>query len=399
MDVSKTEAWKEAQWDYSELQANMRMPALVGRMTYQEIDSGLRQILRKCPQYYPAKIEMGLRMLVHKGGPEAERIFEEGFRLLLDLAGAKTREQDIDVVLDGLEETWRFDLSRRLMEILAEQGPLKANRHDCLGYAAARLGDYEAAERHINAALQLKPRDKNFWSNKGLLLLMNGKLKDAGLALSKARKLAPEDPIILGNIKAHEYLAEHGGNYFDYLVRPFNREEMDELADHEEWEKFDELRSEFNFCRMEAFAQSMFMMGGKFRSRLASLMRTLDSFFDFVAQVDSGGNFMHEEIGLVSTNFKAIMHKFIFKFGDVDRETMDNVFEGLKAYYGFLAEKQVVAAADFKVLEKAIRRHEGDLIAKMERYNKIRHDPAVSEKKKDKIRSELFEGDHEWPHI
>jgi hypothetical protein len=78
---------------------------------------------------------------------------------------------------------------------------------------------------------------------------------------------------------------------------------------------------------------------------------------------------------------------------------MNDVFEGLKAYYGFLAEKNVVAGADFRQLEKAIGRHAQALIAKMERYNAIRHDPAVSEKRKEKIREELFEADHAWPHL
>jgi len=30
-----------------------------------------------------------------------------------------------------------------------------------------------------------------------------------------------------------------------------------------------------------------------------------------------------------------IMHKFIYKFGDVDREIMENLFESLQAYYDF----------------------------------------------------------------
>jgi len=318
---------------------------------------------------------------------------------MLELAGAKNREREIDGVVENLEDMWRFDVSRRLMEVLSEHGRLKADWHDSLAYSAARLGDFEAAAKHIEAALQLQPRDKNFWSNKGLFLLMQGQLTEAGMALSKARKLAPKDPIILGNLEAHEYLTEHGGNYFDYLVRPLDREKMDELANEEEWEDVDALRTEFNGCRMEAFAQSMFMKGGQSRSCLASLIRTLDSFFDFVERVDAGGMFVHEDIDLVRDNFKAIMHKFIYKFGDVDRETIDDVFEGLKAYYGFLAEKNVVPAADFRQLEKAIGRHGQALIAKMERYNAIRHDPAVSEKRKEKIREELFEGDHAWPHL
>ena len=67
--------------------------------------------------------------------------------------------------------------------------------------------------------------------------------------------------------------------------------------------------------------------GGNALSRLASLLSTLHSFFDFVSHIDSSGVFVNEDIGLVHSNFKAIMHKFIYKFGDVDREMMEEVFE------------------------------------------------------------------------
>lgn len=104
-------------------------------------------------------------------------------------------------------------------------------------------------------------------------------------------------------------------------------------------------------------------------------------------------------MALVHRNFKPIMHKFIFKFGDVDRETLENVFEALTAYYGFLASRRIVDAAEFKNFVRAILSVKGELIGKMEQYNAIRHDETMREEQKEVLREELFEGDHAWPHI
>jgi len=71
----------------------------------------------------------------------------------------------------------------------------------------------------------------------------------------------------------------------------------------------------------------------------------------------------------MSDNLKQIAHKFIFKFGDVDRETMDDVFDGLEAYYGFLARRKIVVARDFNLFREKIHSMRDEVIGKMERYN------------------------------
>jgi hypothetical protein len=228
---------------------------------------------------------------------------------------------------------------------------------------------------------------------------MGGELAQAEIVLGRARKLAPKDPVVTSNITVLKYLKRHGGDYFDYLLRPLDRKQIDRYADQERWDRVDAICVNFNDCRMEAFAQSHFLKGGKTRSHLPNMLATLKTFFRFVAQIDSSGTFVHEDINRVRDNFKQIAHKFIFKFGDVDRETMDDVFNGLEAYYGFLASRKIVAAGDFNLFRNKIHAMRDELIGKMERYNAIRHDDSMDEDQKEEIREELFEGDHAWPHF
>jgi hypothetical protein len=58
-----------------------------------------------------------------------------------------------------------------------------------------------------------------------------------------------------------------------------------------------------------------------------------------------------------------------------------------------------VDEAEFAGFQETVLKMKDELLDKMKRYNAVRHDPTVSEKKKEKLREELFEGDHVWPHI
>jgi tetratricopeptide (TPR) repeat protein len=399
MNIERTQAWKAAEWDYGAIQADLQMAIFGPRPTPEQVAARLRRIVRRCPRFYPAVIELALRQLAAKGDVRSERMLEKGFRLMIELASPKNFDVIIDGLVENLENLWRFDLSKRLLELLADHGRLNATLHDSLSYAAARLGDLAAAQRHIEDALRLEPQNKSFWSNKGLYHLMGGELKEAGIALRKASELGPKDPVLMGNLEICKYLEKHGGDYFAYLLRPLDQKRIDQCADQERWDRVDATCADFNDCRMEAFAQSMFLKAGNARSHLPNLLATLKTFFRFVAQVDAGGTFMHEDMSMVHENFKPIMHKFIFKFADVDREMMDEIFEGLEAYYGFLASRKLVAETDFKRFCEMVRAMKGDLIGKMDRYNAIRHDETMDEDRKEELREELFEGDQAWPHL
>jgi hypothetical protein len=309
MNVKNTPEWKAAEWDYCGIQADLRMPAFRSAPSEIEIVCRLRGIARRCPQFYPAVMELGLRLLSINGDQRSVRRVAKAFRL------------------------------------------------------------------------------------------MGGELKEAGIALRQALQVEPKDPVAAGNLEIYEYLGKHGGNYFDYLRRPLDRNRIDRLADQEKWDRADSLRADYNNCRTEAFAQSILLESPEMLPRLPRLLATLRVFFHFVDQLDSSGVFLNEDISLVHTNFKPIMHKFIFKFGDVDRETTEDVFEALMAYYGFLASRRIVNAAEFKDLRKTISGMKVELIGKMERYNAIRHDQTIEDERKEAIREELFEGDHAWPHI
>ena len=177
-----------------------------------------------------------------------------------------------------------------------------------------------------------------------------------------------------------------------------DQEKIDRLEDEEDWEEIEKIYASHNNCRFEAMAQAFLQGDSRNLSRLADLLSTLKVFFGFVRKVDQD-NHLNEDIDFIHEYFKPIMHKFIFKFSDIDHEMIEEIYGALIEYYGFLASRDLVSTKDFKRFQRKILGMKKELIGKMERYNEIRHNDEVDAKEKEAIREKLFEGDHDWPFL
>lgn len=398
MNVRRTKAWKAAEWQYADIYARSVVPLFGAQLSPDETIERLERIVEDCPEFYPALLELGLRRLA-TGSSRAEGQIEKGFYLMLELAEPEHLNEELDNLISNLEKLWRFDLSRRYLELLVERYPDNAQFQDDLAHALLRLGDVDAAVLYASRAVELEPDNPHFKSNLGWKHLAAGNLEEAGESLAQALRLSPDDDIVKGNLEIHDYLSKHGGNYFDYLIRPADKEEIDRLGDEEEWEEVDRLCALYNDCRIEALAQTLLQEDEQKRARLPDLLSTLRQFFRFVHKLDAGGYVLNEDIGFIHEHFKPIMHKFIFKFSDIDRELIEEIYKSLFEYYGFLAGQGLVSAREFKRFQKKILGMKGELIDKMERYNAIRHDETMDERQKEDMREEIFEGEHAWPFL
>src|SRR6266542_5693290 len=106
MKVTKSRKWKEAEWDYSAIQANRVIPESWGAFTQEDSVKGLKGIMRRCPQYYPAVLEVGFYQTAMKGDKPSERMVEKGFQLLVELAPPEHMDKEIEAVIDNLEKIW-----------------------------------------------------------------------------------------------------------------------------------------------------------------------------------------------------------------------------------------------------------------------------------------------------
>ena len=115
------------------------------------------------------------------------------------------------------------------------------------------------------------------------------------------------------------------------------------------WRALDQLCATYNFDRLQALGRNL-AAGEESRGRCADVIKTLESFFDFVDRVSNMAGLLYEDIGHVQRHFNAIMHKFIFKFADVDRKMIEDVCESLLEYYGFLARQELVSPAEIQTV-------------------------------------------------
>ncbi len=398
MKIQNTDAWKAAEWRYSSIHAALAVPFPGLERSSDEIVGEFQEIVDECPEFYPAVLELGLRRMAGGADRSAAEQIETGLRLMLEVGDPLHIEEEAAALYDNLEDLWRFDLCKYCLEILVKRFPDNALFWDYLGNATAHLGEVETALRHSAKATALEPDNAHFRCNHGLFHLMAGNASDAEIHLSTAIRLDPDNAVAKDNLEVQKYLAQHGGTFSDYLVRPVDREEIERLSEDDDLETLDRLCASYSFDRLQALGRNL-AAGENSRGRCSDIIRTLKTYFDFVDRVSNTAGYLYEDIGHLQRHFNAIMHKFIFKFADVDRQMIEDVCESLLEYYGFLAREGLVSPSELKRFRGMVRRNRKGLIEKMERYNEIRHDDELGEEEKDAIREELFEGDHVWPHL
>jgi hypothetical protein len=104
MAITSSNAWKAAEFEYGLLQADLQMSPFLGRLSPEDIMGRLRIIVRRCPHYYPAVLELGVRLLAQKRHRGAEAMLERGFGIMIELADPEKAAPVIDGVVENLEK-------------------------------------------------------------------------------------------------------------------------------------------------------------------------------------------------------------------------------------------------------------------------------------------------------
>ena len=399
MDIRKSKSWKNAEWQYADLIAGSRIRLFGPPLTAQQVITRLRRILKTCPEFYPAELELACRLLLKGRNKRAERQVLKGLETILGVEERTNVEELIERLIDNLKRLRQFDLCRRLLKRVMERDPGNAAFHDSLAHAEALMGKVEKALRHASRAVELEPANPFYKSNLGWILMVAGKVKEAGSILREALRLDPQNEVTRGNIEFHKHLLAHGGTYLDFLLRPADSAELERLADAEEWEKVDALCASYNKGKLEAMELCQLQEAGIDPALLADRLATLNTFFSFLQGLVLDSYLLYENISFVEDHFQSVMHKFIFKFGDVDRGLIEDIYESLFEYYGFLADRGLVSKRDLAAFRRTSLSLKRGISDRMERYNKVRHNDGMGEEEKDAVRAKLFGEAVFFPHL
>jgi tetratricopeptide (TPR) repeat protein len=360
----------------------------------------MEDILRTCPDFYPALFQLGVFRAAAGRTEEARRLLLEGADRMAEREPTLTEEIDLaGGVTDPLQEVVCHDLAREVLERLTEHYPSDASLHDDLGGVLVVLGEVDEAVRRFETAIALEPEDARLLCNLGWALLAAGRLDDAVAHLERSRKMSPDDPVTRGNLEVARFLKRKGGRFEDFYLRPIDRKHLARLeeraADDGDYEELDRYVSQFNYDRLEGWKWRLCRR--REPPGYQELYKSLRAFFGFIGQISQDSYTLYEDLSLLSGRFQRVMHKFIFKMADADEEILEEIYAALLSYYGYLAEGELVDGDDLAELRAEILELKPSLLEKAERYAEVRHDPSVPEVEKDRIREELFEGDHAWP--
>ena len=400
--IEDTAAWAAAEFDYIDMVSTNRMPLLRGPIAGEEKTEWLEGIVEECPEYYPALFDLASENIKNGNDEAGKSYIEMGLQSLRahfprdDLIGTYHK------TCEFLEYYLRYELALEYYNQLLElkRAKDKPSVYDSIALCYACLNDIDKAIEYQRRAVESNENCK-YYSNLGWLEMIRGNVEEAEKMLKKAVELDKKDDIAKTNYEISKTLLKSKKlhNWNDYLLREVDYGQLIKLRADEEWEVYETLVKDYNQSRIDAFKRYLLQNQKYSASERYDVLFSLWYILDFVSGIYDDGYFLYDNIEVITDNLERIMHKFIFKTGDIDDEIFDGVWVAVSEFYKFLSKHKLVEKAEYKELEKEMKNLKPELMEKMLRYNEVRHNDDYTEDEIENVREELFEGDHAWPTL
>jgi len=398
--IEETDAWMTAEFDYINLEATNRMPLLRGPIVGEEKIEWLEGIVEDCPEYYPALLDLGSESIKNGNDEAGKGYIDRGMQSLREHFSSSDLIDAYHKICEFLEYYLRFELALEYYNQLLGIEKDKGLVYDSISLCYASRNEIDKAIAYQQRAIESDPNCK-FYSNLGWLEMIRGNVEEAEKMLKKAVKLDKSDDLAKYNYEICKTLlkSKKMRNWDDYLLREVDYEKLDELEEKDDWEEYEKLVVDYNQTRMDAFRSHLIQNSKYSAGERYDILFSLWYSLNLVFEAYDDGYFLYDDIDVITDNFERIMHKFIFKTGDIDDEIFDGVYAALLEFYKFLRKHRLVEQEAFKELKEEMQRLKPELREKMLRYNEVRHNDDYTEEEKEEIREELFEGDHAWPTL
>jgi len=398
-NIENTQAWKRADWDYSALIAQDMMPLLSTPLVGQERIDYLKEILKSCAEYYPALIELGYRYIKEGKDNSGKEYIDKGLKSLKTHFYIKDLIDAYYDICEFLEKHLRFEIAIEYYNELMELERDKAKVYDCINYCYVYLGEWDKAFETQQKAIELCDSNHRFYCNMGWLEMIRGNLNAAKTMLEKSLELNQKDKTTLNNYKACKLMLKNKRlkNWEAYLLRETDHEYLEKLDDKDDVDEYERQVRLYNGDKIEAFKFDLMRNPNYTLAEKYDILFTLNYVFNIIWEVYGSEYFFNYDIVGVAEYFKPVMHKVIFKTGDIDEEIFNDIYTCLLEFYKFLSKRKVVSG--YKSLENKMLKLKSELMEKMSRYNEIRHNEEYTEEEKAGVCEELFEGDAFLPFL
>ena len=388
--IQHTAAWDIASWDYSVLIAQDMFPLLHAPLMGQKRIENLKGIINGCPEFYPALIELGYRYIKEDQDETAKEYLDKGLKSVYIHFSKKEQKEVYYQTCEFLEKHLRYELAVEYYNQLMEIERDKATVYDLISCCYVYLGEFDKAYDAQQNALAINDSNNKFYSNMGWLEMLRGNLEQAKVMLERSLELKKRDKYAMNNYEVCNVLIKDKklNTWEDYLLRPIDYEYLDDLREKDKFDEYSKQVQIYNQERLEAFKFDLIRNTKYSLSEKFDIMFTLNYIFDLIQRLDLYDEFFYEDAAEVEINFKLIMHKFILKTGDIDEEIFNGAYTALQEFYNFLAKRKVITGNAHKNLRQEMLALKPELIRKMNRYNKVRHNDEYTEKEKEELRED-----------
>ncbi|MBM4249023.1 MAG: hypothetical protein FJ149_06245 [Euryarchaeota archaeon] len=400
--AEQPDAWKAAEWDYSALVASGMIPGFSGAPGPKERAQELRRILASCPEFYPARLELGIHFLCigreEGDGEEGRRTLMGGVRGLLEHGDKDEIAETLDNCCTNLENRFRFEESMELYRAMLDVGVDPAKAHDGIGYCLSYIGDLDGAAREIRLAVEAEPGKAVYLSNLAYTEMQRGNLEAAGDLLEKALGIDPKDPHARGNMQCLKAMRRKGGprDWKSFLLKKPDRRTVERLEAAEDDDGLERLAKEHNKGLLMAFRMDLarrkdLTPAGKF-----DLMFSLERFAELAEREADEGAFELSDMITVSVGFKDLIDAFVVETSDVDRAILDEVYASVLEFYGFLAREGAVGKEDYDELVKEMAKARPGIEKRMDQYGQVRREPGITTERKAQARRKIYGAGIDW---
>lgn len=372
------------------------MPILSAPLAGQERIDYLSEILKGCPEYYPALIELGYRYMQNGEDENGTAFINNGLQSLKTYFSKDNLIDAYYEICEFLEKHFRFEMAIEYYNQLMEIESDKAKVYDSISYCYYYLGNLKKAYEIQQKALELNDSNAKFYCNMGWIEMIRGNLDNAKTMLEKSLELDQEDEVTINNFEACKLMLKNKlKNWESYLLRRTDYDYLEKLQDENDFEEYDRQIRIYNRDKIEAFKSDLVRNSNYTPTEKYDISFSLNYILDLIWRSYESDYFYYDDILTMEVSFKSIMHKFILKTKDIDDEIFNGVYTAILEFYKYLEKKKVVSG--YKSLKKEMLTLKPELMEKMLRYNEIRHNDEYSEEEKNDISDELFEGDAYLP--
>lgn len=397
-DITKTDVWEEAVFDYSAIISESMMPSFLGKpLSGMDRINAMKKILKRCPQFYPAAIDAGQNYFILGKDAEGTNYFNEGFKEVKENFSEKEIFESYGNVTNFLEGIQRYDdAAKYYMEWADSENDVKkkAMIYDDIVGSYYELGKIDEAILLEEKAIEMHPSAGKY-SNMGWLQMIKGNLDAAENFLKKALEMDKNHEIAKENLGAFKFMRKNKiKNWEAYMLRKIDYDYLEKLED-EDSSKYAKVVNDYNACRIYAFETYLVRNDAYSPSKKQDIFFHTKFILNFIAEKDYDDEFLYDDVLEAEIKFEKTMCKFISEMKDVDEEIINMNCIALLEFYKFLKANKLISKDEYNSLKKEIDEAKDKILDKMHRYNKIRNKPDVTQEEKAKAREKIL-GIYDW---